>query len=81
MRESVTYQAILAEGREEGREVGRAEGRVEGARETVLRLGRKRYGEPTREVAQALEALTSAEALEALAERILEAENWDELLA
>ena len=34
MQESVTYQAILAEGREEGREEGRSEGREEGREQT-----------------------------------------------
>ena len=33
MRESVTYQAILEEGREEGRVKGREEGRVKGREE------------------------------------------------
>ena len=34
MRESVTYQAILREGREEGREEGRREGRAEALEES-----------------------------------------------
>ncbi|MGI0495353.1 hypothetical protein ACN4EG_26540 [Alkalinema pantanalense CENA528] len=33
MRESVTYQAVLEEGREEGRQAGREEGRQEGREE------------------------------------------------
>ena len=38
MRESSVYQGILNEGREEGR--------VDALQKTLLRLGRKRFGEP-----------------------------------
>ena len=42
MRDSLTYQAILEEGRPEGR----AEGRVDEARELLLELGTGRFGPP-----------------------------------
>lgn len=50
-------------------------------RETLIRQGRKRFGEPDATVVQALEAITSVEALQQLAERLLEVESWQELLA
>ena len=75
MKESVTYQMILAEGEQKGRDEGQA---VE-ARSLILRLGRKRFGEPAAFVEAALVAEASVEALERLAERLLEAESWDEL--
>jgi predicted transposase YdaD len=44
MRESVTYQAILREGRQEGRLEGRQEGRKEGLVAIVLRLLTHKFG-------------------------------------
>jgi predicted transposase YdaD len=77
MEESVTYQAILAEGAARGRD----EGRASEAREIILRLGGKRFGAPSARAAAAIQAITSVERLEALVDRLLEAESWDELLA
>jgi len=65
MKESVTYQAILAEG----------------VRDVILRQGVKRFGAPSAQAQAALAAITSVERLEQLAERLLEVETWDELLA
>jgi predicted transposase YdaD len=84
MEESVTYQAIIRKGREVGREVGREEGRevgrVEEARALLRRLGGKRFGPPPAAVQVALDAITSAERLEQLSERLLDVESWEELL-
>ena len=44
MRESVTYQAILREGRQEGRQEGPQEGRKEGLVTIVLRLLTHKFG-------------------------------------
>ena len=71
LKESSTYQAILNEGREEGR--------GEGERRIILRQGTKRFGPPSEIARAALESL-SWEKLEALSERIFEAETWDEFL-
>lgn len=68
MKESSTYQAILAEGR------------AEGERDLILRLGGRRFGPPDAATRAALDAITSTERLERLAERLLEAESWAELL-
>jgi len=72
-------------GREEGREEGRMEGREEGkvvATQTVLlRLGSKRFGAPDAKTAAQLTAIASIERLEGLIERVLDVENWSELLA
>lgn len=65
MRESTTYQAILAEE----------------ARAILFRLGAKRFGPPSCQTRDAIEAVTDIEQLEALAVRLLDVENWDELLA
>ncbi|MGL6094197.1 MAG: hypothetical protein ACRC7O_00160 [Fimbriiglobus sp.] len=82
MKSSVTYQAILAEGRDEGREEGREEGRAEEARSLILRQGRKKFGRPpTKRQAAELAAVADRARLEVLAERILDAASWGELLA
>jgi hypothetical protein len=72
MEESTTYQLIL------GR--GEAKGEVKEARKLVLRLGRKRFGEPDASVQKALRD-ASLDRLEEMADRLLQAETWQELLA
>jgi predicted transposase YdaD len=80
MRESVTYQAILDEGRAEGRADGRAEGRAAEARALLALLGEQKFGPPDARARAALEAIGDAERLEALARRLLAATSWDDLL-
>lgn len=77
MRESSTYQAILAEGRAQGERAGRATE----AREILLRLGRQRFGPPDRSTWAAVERLADLDRLERVTERLLEAGSWAELLA
>jgi predicted transposase YdaD len=76
MQESVTYQHILREGEAKGE----ARGEASGIRKTILRIGAHRFGPPTQEVMDRLEALDSVEALQAISDRFLEVETWDELL-
>lgn len=76
MRESTTYQSILAEGRSEGR----SEGRAAEARGILLRLAEKRFGAPSVAVSAAIQAISPVERLEQMIERVLEVESWDELL-
>ena len=96
MKESVTYQAILEEGREQGLEQGREQGleegreqgleqgleqgREQGVRHMLLRQGEARFGAPEAEVVQALQSLP-LDRLEALSLLLLRVESWDELLA
>jgi predicted transposase YdaD len=80
MKESSTYQYILAEGRAEGQALGRAEGRAEGMQKTLLLLGRKRFGPPDAATRKALKAITEVSRLEQLSERLLEVASWQELL-
>ncbi|MCS6861010.1 MAG: DUF4351 domain-containing protein [Abditibacteriales bacterium] len=72
MKESVTYQAILEE--------GRTEGKTREARTILLLQGTKRFGPPSEETRAALEAITSVERLEYLAQRLLDVSSWEELL-
>ncbi len=76
MKESVTYQAIVEEGRQEGRQ----EGRAEEARRLLLRQGGKRFGPPSEAVQSTLAGITTLETLEDLADRIIDVESWTELL-
>jgi len=76
MKESVTYQAILREGKAEGL----AEGQAKEARRILLLQGRSRFGEPTPEVAAALNSVADVEKLEQLSIRLLQVSSWQELL-
>ena len=77
MTNSTTYMAIL----EEGEARGEADGRILGLRHLILRQGRKRFEEPSEEVAAQLEAINSVEELETLADRLVEVESWQDLFA
>jgi predicted transposase YdaD len=76
MRESSTYQAILAEGHAEGR----VEGRAEEAQRILLRLGERRFGPPDEATRAVIRAIGDAEKLEGLCDRLPEATSWQELL-
>jgi hypothetical protein len=69
MRESDTYLAILEEGERQG------------LHDTLLRQGRKRFGEPDDAVRQAMLAIQDLEKLYRLAEDLLDVSTWQELLA
>lgn len=80
MKESVTYQAILREGRALGVAEGKAEGRAEEARRLLLRLGRRKFGPANPSIVEQVDSLHNVDHLEDLAERIQDASSWDELL-
>ena len=67
-------------GEARGLEQGMEKGRTMEARNLVLRLGTRRFGLPDDAVKSALET-ASLERLEALADRLHEAESWEELFA
>jgi len=76
MKESVTYQAIL----KEGRSIGVAKGKAEEARKLLLLLGREQFGEPSARIVALLDAMTDLGRLKALAIRLLHVKTWEELL-
>src|SRR5258708_5298722 len=84
MKESVTYQAILEEGKAEGIAKGMAAGMVEGkaeeARRILLLLGREQFGEPPANVQAALDAVADVNRLEELTVRLKHAASWQDLL-
>jgi predicted transposase YdaD len=75
MRDSTTYQAILNEGRAEGE----IKGRAKEAQRLLLRLGRKRLGDPDATVEAAVRTIADVERLELLIDRIDEVANWQDL--
>ena len=78
MRDSSTYMAIV----EAGLARGRAEGHAEGERRLLLLFGESRFGPPDDDATRArLEAITDADVLERLAQRLVTVSSWSELLA
>jgi hypothetical protein len=74
--ESVTYQAILEEGRVEGE----TRGALAEARKLLLMLGENRFGAPDASTVAALEAINDVRQLENLGLRLLSASSWQDLL-
>ena len=81
MEESTTYQAILRRGEKRGEERGEERGETRGIQETILQLGRLRFGEPSAEQARSLNGITNRERLQQLAARIFDVTTWQDLLA
>jgi hypothetical protein len=79
MKESMTYQKILADGMAEGRAEGIALGRTKGERLLFLKFATRRLGEPDERTLSIIQAAT-AEQIGAWMEAILTIENWSELI-
>jgi len=78
MKESTTYQAIVAEGLAEGR----VQGRAEEARRLLLLLGEEQFRAPADATTRAaVEAIGEVERLEELIRRVSRVGSWQELLA
>jgi hypothetical protein len=71
MKESVTYQKIVAE--------GYAQGRIEEARRFFLRLATRRLGPPGAAALAAIHLMNDPDQFEQLAERLDSAAGWDDL--
>jgi hypothetical protein len=69
MRESSYVQGLLADGE------------VKALRETIIRQGRRKFGEPPATTLRTIGAITDLDRLRALTDRILDVSTWDELLA
>ena len=84
LRDSSTYRETLQEGMaaglQEGKAAGLQEGSLEEGRRVLLRLGQKRFGAAPAEAVQRIEAMTNVGQLEALIDRVLEAEGWNDLM-
>jgi hypothetical protein len=69
MRESVTYMAIIDEGR------------VEEARKIIRWLGSQRFGPPDETTTTTLTAIEDISRLEEFIKSIMDVKTWQELLA
>lgn len=81
MRDSLTYQAVLEDGRAEGRAEGELVGRLEEARRLLRQLGERRFGQPTPAVITVLDGLVDLERVERATLRLLDAASWEDALA
>ena len=70
----------VRQGVRQGLEQGLEKGRSQEARILILRLGTKRFGKPTRKILKLIKSISTLEILEDLAERVFEAETWEEFL-
>ncbi len=77
MKESVTYQAIVEEGRAEGE----VKGMLRARQDDLLQLGRLRFGPPSIETETALRAITDPDRLSRMVGALLDVSSWEELLA
>src|SRR5271170_3745673 len=72
MKESVTYQAIVAEGLKQGMAEGKAQGARQELRKVLLTQGEERFGEPAPAWAvTTLKQIDNLEQLETLAKLVL----------
>ena len=81
IRSTENYQGVLAKGYVQGVSQGMVEGPIRAAKSLVRTQGEKRFGPPDAASAGALDAANDLEHLERLAERLLDAGSWPELLA
>jgi predicted transposase YdaD len=77
MRESITYQIILEEGREQGERLGR----LREARDVILRLGTPCLGQPSANVATTLDAIEDLSLLNRMIDAVLTARSWDDIVS
>jgi hypothetical protein len=72
----------LEQVRTAGRRAGMVAGQAKALRQTILHLGRQRFGRPpTRRQYTAATALTNLSRLERISQRLLDATSWADLLA
>ena len=77
MRDSSTYQAVLAEGKAEGI----TQGLTIAERDFLLRGGTRRFGPPDAKTRTMLESVDSRETLERLFDRLFDVSSWEDLLS
>ena len=79
--EAVGEARGLAQGEARGLAQGVAQGVADEARKIVLRLATKRFGSPPTQADVVLQLIADRDHLERIAERILDANGWDDLMA
>jgi len=71
----------LSQGISQGITQGLSQGITQGLRSTIIRIGTKRFGPPGEPTTERLQHIDDSARLEQLADRILDAGSWDDLLA
>jgi hypothetical protein len=79
--ESSVVNEWIAQGEAKGEAKGEARGALAQARRLLLRIGQKRFGAPPPAAEAAVGAVADRDRLERMAERVLDAAGWDDLLA
>ena len=79
LEDSTTYQWIVQKGLQEGRQKGMQEGRSTEAQNLVLRQGTNKFG-ANATAEPRLRAIADIDHLERIADRVLDATSWDDLL-
>ena len=77
VEESTVVNAWIARGEARGKEVGK----LLKAQMTILRFGTRKFGESTEEREATIMAITDPDRLDRIMDRILDATDWDDLLA
>jgi hypothetical protein len=81
MQEPMAFDAVMDEGMARGEARGEVRGIIRGKISTLLRLGRKRFGDIDAVAEAALTSINDLDRLERLDDAILTANSWRELLA
>ncbi len=76
MEESATYRAIIEKGVRKGRDLER----IATDKRTLLRLGRRRFGEPDAATVAVIESIGDVQAVEQLLDRVIDVASWAELI-
>jgi hypothetical protein len=69
LEDSTTYQLLIQKGR------------MQEARALIIRLGTKRFGEAPSPIFAAIQGITDHDRLLCLADRVLDANGWEELIS
>ncbi len=75
------FKQGFEEGLKKVREERRQEGHILQARMVILRVLKKRFGEPPHHIVSELNAITSLDRLNELVDRALDCPTWDDLLS
>ena len=81
MINSSTYISILDKGKEIGKGLDNEMGKEKNSRSTNLRLGGIRFGDPSIETVERVEAIHSSDILTLMIDKVLVVETWEEFYA
>ncbi len=80
MEDSVTYQAIIEQGKALGKSIGESAGRLAGEKRVLLLAGERLWGPADPRTQAALDAIQDLGRVEEMALRLKTAQGWQDLL-